>query len=241
MPFPFRSQTGEGMDELVERISEFVAQRDGHRGSASSRARAICWPACIAKVLSARFVTATISQCRRHDPESRPGSICPISRAAGFPTRRDRGRSLHRPSNSRATDAGSISLTAQDVSEAVFPIGSRRRRPQPGRHHSRCSARRAARCKGPAAGSPRWRTRDCWTGPDPQEHEVRRLQRIVLPVVIRDEQRSVSVVQLERWIGQRVRHTRHSLGSAQCRAGRPCPCRPAPSMKPAITTLSPCA
>src|ERR1700682_4406846 len=38
----------------------------------------------------------------------------------------------------------------------------------------------------------------------------RRLSRVILPVVIRDEKRSVTVAQLQGWIGQRVRHTKAS-------------------------------
>ena len=38
--------------------------------------------------------------------------------------------------------------------------------------------------------------------------QFRGLIWIILPVVIRDEERSVLVTQLQRWIGQRVRHTK---------------------------------
>ena len=40
--------------------------------------------------------------------------------------------------------------------------------------------------------------------------QFRRLGRIILPVVIRDEERSIIVAQLQRWIGQRIRHSDRS-------------------------------
>ena len=40
--------------------------------------------------------------------------------------------------------------------------------------------------------------------------EFRGLGRVILPVVIRKEKRSIVVAQLQRWIGQGVRHTQGS-------------------------------
>ena len=37
--------------------------------------------------------------------------------------------------------------------------------------------------------------------------EFRGLSRVILPVVIRDQERSIVVAQFQRWIGQRIRHT----------------------------------
>src|ERR1022692_1326128 len=39
-------------------------------------------------------------------------------------------------------------------------------------------------------------------------NEFRSLCRVILPVVIRDEKHSITVAQLQRWIGQRVSHTK---------------------------------
>ena len=41
-------------------------------------------------------------------------------------------------------------------------------------------------------------------------HEFRGLGLVILPVVIRDQKRSITVAQLQRWIGQRVGHTKAS-------------------------------
>ena len=38
--------------------------------------------------------------------------------------------------------------------------------------------------------------------------DFRGLHRVILPVVIRDEKRSITVAQLQRWICQRVWHTK---------------------------------
>ena len=77
-------------------------------------------------------------------------------------------------------------------------------------------------------------------GARPAAAQFRRLRRIILPVVIRDQERSITVAQLQRRIGQRIRHSRRSRGSGRCRAPRSCHrrCLP-PRMKPAITMLSP--
>jgi hypothetical protein len=40
--------------------------------------------------------------------------------------------------------------------------------------------------------------------------ELRGLSRVILPVVIRNNERSIAVAQLERWIDQRARHTKGS-------------------------------
>ena len=80
-----------------------------------------------------------------------------------------------------------------------------------------------------------------FVGARPAGNQFRGLGRVILPVVIRDEERSITVAQLQRWIGQRIRHTKGS--QAGTNASRYDSVRPPPllwpRMKPAITMLSP--
>ena len=69
-----------------------------------------------------------------------------------------------------------------------------------------------------------------------------RIGRVILPVVVRDQERSITVAQLQGRIGQRVWYSRPGQAgtdTAQRRSGRRC-CSP-PRMKPAITMSLPVA
>ena len=70
--------------------------------------------------------------------------------------------------------------------------------------------------------------------------QFRRLRRVILPVVIRGQERSVAVAQLQRWIGQSIRHSEEQSGSPQCH-GPQFWSSPLllPRMKPAITMSFP--
>ena len=48
-------------------------------------------------------------------------------------------------------------------------------------------------------------------GARPAAVRFSRLNRIILPVVIRDQERSITVAQFQRRIGQRVRHSRRAV------------------------------
>ena len=39
-------------------------------------------------------------------------------------------------------------------------------------------------------------------------NQFRRLSRVILPVVVRSDKRSIAVAQLQRWIGQRISHSK---------------------------------
>ena len=69
--------------------------------------------------------------------------------------------------------------------------------------------------------------------------QFRGLSRVILPVVIEDEQRSVVVAQLQGWIGERVRHTKAArLGPMPRTTILSLPLL-LPRMKPAMTMSSP--
>ena len=65
------------------------------------------------------------------------------------------------------------------------------------------------------------------------------LRRIILPVVIPDQERSITVAQLQRWIGQRIRCEKAvRLGPMPRTIILSAPLLP-PRMNPAITMLLP--
>ena len=65
------------------------------------------------------------------------------------------------------------------------------------------------------------------------------LRRVILPVVVREQERSITVAQLQGWIGQRVRHTKTNKAGADTHVTILSSPVWWPRMKPAITMLSP--
>ena len=69
--------------------------------------------------------------------------------------------------------------------------------------------------------------------------KFRRLSRVILPVVVRNQERSITVAQLQSRIRQPVRDSRRREAGANTTHHDPVTTAGPPSIKPAITMLSP--
>ena len=94
-------------------------------------------------------------------------------------------------------------------------------------------------CTGPVEASPLWPDSRLFVGARPAAVSSAACAGSSCQSLFDDEERSITVAQLQRWIGQRIRHSRRREARTDATHHDPVITALPPRMKPAITMLSP--